>query len=252
MIRIKEAFIRGAIWAFIGLLYGMLFVFFSTFAEYWSLPINPYLFGGVLSGAIGALIYSSMRLAVLMTTILSPLCIFYFIFAGKPTSLSIIMIIAMLIGAIVGALYGSFSKGSRVNRADAKTLTGFSAGWIVSLCYLLFSNFSASHQIAIIVALMCPLTGILYVFLVPGFIKLYDNLLPPIGDGLMVGVGVSVFVTLSFFIMISSIDQEIAGSLIPVLQNIHHNLPGAMLGGVIGGGSAGILSGMLLTKWQDL
>jgi hypothetical protein len=252
MIRIKEALIRGAIWAFIGLLYGMLFVFFSAFAEHWSLPINPILFAGVLSGALGALIYSSMRLAVLMTTIISPLCIFYFIFAEKPTNLPIILMIAMLIGAIVGALYGSFSKGSRVNRADAKTLTGFSAGWIASLCYLLFSSILASYPISMVVALMCPLTGILYVFLVPGFIKLYDNLLPPIGDGLMVGVGVSVFVTLSFFIMISSIDHEIAGTLIPVLQNIHNNLSGAMLGGVIGGGSAGVLSGMLLTKWQDL
>ncbi|MET0042186.1 MAG: hypothetical protein ABW100_01540 [Candidatus Thiodiazotropha sp. 6PLUC3] len=50
MIRINEALIRGAIWAFIGLLYGMLFVFFSAFAEYWQLPVNPYLFAGVLSG----------------------------------------------------------------------------------------------------------------------------------------------------------------------------------------------------------
>ncbi|MCG8485939.1 MAG: hypothetical protein MI756_00560 [Chromatiales bacterium] len=252
MIRIKEALIRGAIWAFIGLLYGMLFVSFSAFAEHWSLPINPYLFAGVLSGTLGALIYSSMRLAVLMTIITSPVCIFYFILAGKPANLPIILLIATIIGAIVGALYGVFSMGSRVNRADAKTLTGFSAGWLVSLCYLLFSNFFEGYPIALIVALMCPLTGILYVFLVPGFIKLYDNLLPPIGDGLMVGVGVSGFVTLSFFIMISSIDHEVAGSLVTVLQTIHESLPGAMLGGVIGGGSAGILSGILLTKWQDL
>ncbi|MCG7897712.1 MAG: hypothetical protein JAY99_06655 [Candidatus Thiodiazotropha lotti] len=252
MIRFKEALIRGAIWAFVGLLYGMLFVFFSAFAEHWSLPINPYLFAGVLSGTLGALIYSSMRLAVLMTIITSPLCIFYFILAGKPANLPVILMIATVVGAIVGALYGVFSMGSRVNRADAKTLTGFSAGWLVSLCFLLFSSFFEGVSIALIVSIMCPLTGILYVFLVPGFIKLYDNLLPPVGDGLMVGVGVSSFVTLSFFIMISSIDNEVAGSLVAVLQTIHEELPGAMLGGVIGGGSAGILSGILLTEWQDL
>jgi hypothetical protein len=244
--------IRGAIWAFIGLLYGMLFVFFSAFAEYWKLPINPHLFAGVLSGTLGALIYSSMRLAVLMTVIISPICIFYFIFADKPINLTMILLLSTIIGAVVGAFYGVFSMGSRVNRADAKTLAGFSSGWVISLCYLIMSTFYDNVSIIVIVALMCPLTGILYVFLVPGFIKLYDNLLPPVGDGLMVGMGVSGFVTLSFFIMISTIDIEIAGPLITVLSKIQENLPGAVFGGILGGGTAGVLSGLLLTRWQDL
>jgi hypothetical protein len=250
--RIKEASIRGAIWAFIGLLYGMLFVFFAAFADYWQLPVNPYLFAGILSGTLGALIYSSMRLAVLMTVITSPLCIFYFIFADKPVNLHILLIIATLIGALVGALYGLFSTSSRVYRADAKTLAGFSAGWLVSLAYLLISGVVDGYPIGVIVALMCPLTGILYVLFVPGFIKLYDNLLPPVGDGLMVGVGVSGFVTFSFFIMISYIDNEIAGPLMAALEVIREPLASAVVGGIIGGGSAGILSGLLLTDWQDL
>ncbi|MES9859209.1 MAG: hypothetical protein ABW157_17690 [Candidatus Thiodiazotropha sp. LLP2] len=252
MIRINEALIRGGIWAFIGLLYGMLFVFFSALAEYWELPVNPYLFAGVLSGTLGALIYSSMRLAVLMTVIISPICIFYFILADKPINLTTILLISSIVGGATGALYGVFSMGSRVNCADAKTLAGFSSGWVVSLGYLLVSSFIESVPISLIVGLMCPLTGILYVFLVPDFIKLYDNLLPPIGDGLMVGLGVSSFVTLSFFVMISTIDSEIAGPFIAALESIQASLPGAVFGGIVGGGLAGILSGLLLTRWQDL
>ncbi|MET0120197.1 MAG: hypothetical protein ABW124_04055 [Candidatus Thiodiazotropha sp. 6PLUC9] len=252
MIRINEALIRGAIWAFIGLLYGMLFVFFSAFAEYWQLPVNPYLFAGVLSGTLGALIYSSMRLAVLMTVIISPICIFYFILVEKPANLNTILLLSAFVGAIVGALYGVFSMGSRVYRADAKTLAGFSSGWLISLSFLLVSSFVENLPISLIVGLMCPLTGILYVLLVPSFIKLYDNLLPPIGDGLMVGVGVSSFVTLSFFVMISTVDNEIAGPFLTALETIQETLPGAVFGGIIGGGLAGILSGLLLTKWQDL
>lgn len=252
MTRINEALIRGAIWAFIGLLYGILFVFFSAFAEHWQFPINPHLFAGVMSATVGALIYSSMRLAVLMTVIISPICIFYFILAKKPIDLPLLLLISSVVGAITGALYGLFSMGSRVNRADAKTLAGFSSGWVISLSYLLISSFFESLPISLIVALMCPLTGILYVFLVPGFIKLYDNLLPPIGDGLMVGVGVSIFVTLSFFVMISTVDIEVAGPFITALKTIQNTLPGALIGGIIGGGSAGIFSGLLLTDWQDL
>jgi hypothetical protein len=142
--------------------------------------------------------------------------------------------------------------GSRVNRADAKTLAGFSAGWLASLVYLLLINLTAPLSIAAIVALLCPLTGLIYVTLVPGFIKLYDNLLPAVGDGLIVGVGVSGFIALSLFVMIGSIDNEVAGPFSSALEVIHGNLPGAAVGGIIGAGLAGILSGLLLTDWQDL
>lgn len=33
--RLQEALIRGAIWAFVGLLYALLFTFFSALAEHW-------------------------------------------------------------------------------------------------------------------------------------------------------------------------------------------------------------------------
>ena len=82
--RAKEALVRGAIWAFIGSLYAMLFTFFASLTEYWQLPADPVFLAGILAGTIGALIYSSMRLAVLMTVIISPISIFYFIFSGRP------------------------------------------------------------------------------------------------------------------------------------------------------------------------
>jgi hypothetical protein len=250
--RFKEALIRGAIWAFIGLLYAMLFVFIAAFANYWQLPIDPYLFAGVLAGTLGALIYSSMRLAVLMTTIISPFSIFYFILSDHPVDLLFLLLIVSILGAVVGALYGIFSMGSRVNRADAKTLAGFCAGWLASLAYLLVNSLVVAIPIGIIVALLCPFTGILYVTMVPGFIKLYDNLLPPVGDGLMVGVGVSGFIALCFFVMIGTIDDSVAGGLASALEVIHKNLPAAVAGGIVGAGLAGIASGLLLTDWQDL
>jgi hypothetical protein len=250
--RIIEALIRGAIWAFIGLLYAMLFVFLAAFADHWQLPIDPNLFAGVLAGTLGALIYSSMRLAVLITTLICPISIFYFILSDHPVDLRLLVLLVSAVGAVVGALYGVFSQGSRVNRADAKTLAGFSAGWLASLVYLLVINLTAPLSIAAIVALLCPLTGIIYVALVRGFIRLYENLLPRVGDGLIVGVGVSGFIALSLFVMIGSIESEVAGPLSTTLEVIHGNLPGAAVGGILGAGLAGILSGLFLTDWQDL
>ena len=248
----KEAFIRSAIWAFIGLLYAMLFVFFVALAEYWQLPVDPIFLAGILAGTFGALIYSSMRLAVLMTVIVSPISIFYFILVNWPVDLFYLLLIVSAIGAVIGALYGVFSMGSRIYRADAKTLAGFSAGWLVSLGYLLLSTQIGNVSLSATVGFMCPVTGILYVWMVPTFIKHYDDLLPPIADGLMVGVGVSGFVALTFFVLISSIDNSVAGSLLPVIDRVQENLVQAVFGGIVGGGLAGAASGLLLTDWQDL
>jgi hypothetical protein len=250
--RLREALVRGAIWAFIGLLYAMLFVFFVALAEHWQPPINPIFLAGILAATFSSLIYSSMRLAVLMTVIISPISLFYFILAPWPVNLPYLLLIVTLIGAITGALYGIFSTGSRIYRADAKTLAGFCAGWLAALAYLAFSWLIKDMQLGLIVALMCPLSGILYVWMVPTFIKHYDNLLPAVGDGLMAGIGVSAFVALTFFVLISSIDSSVAGSLLPALERVRENLPQSLLGGIIGGSLAGTVSGLILTDWQDL
>jgi hypothetical protein len=250
--RVKEALIRGAIWAFVGLLYAMLFIFFIALAEHWQPPVNPVFLAAILAGTLGALIYSSMRLAVLMTVIISPVSIFYFILVPWPVDLIYLLLVVTLIGAVIGGLYGGFSMGSRVYRADAKTLAGFSAGWLSALAYLLIAWSVEDLTPGWIILVMCPLTGMLYVWMVPSFIKYYDDLLPPVGDGLMVGVGVSAFVALTFFVLISSVDATVAGALQPALQRVQDLLPESLLGGLVGGGLAGVFSGLLLTDWQDL
>ena len=250
--RVKEALIRGVIWAFIGLLYAMLFVFFVSLAEHWQPPVNPVFLAAILAGTLGALIYSSMRLAVLMTVVISPVSIFYFILSPRPVDLLSLLLAVTVIGAVIGGLYGVFSKGSRVHRADAKTLAGFSAGWLAALVYLLISWSVEGFTVGWVILLLCPLTGMLYVWMVPSFIKHYDDLLPPVADGLMVGVGVSAYVALTFFVLVSSIDEAAAGPLMPALERVYELLPQSLLGGVVGGGLAGVASGLLLTDWQDL
>ncbi|MEO5344656.1 MAG: hypothetical protein H7842_15315, partial [Gammaproteobacteria bacterium SHHR-1] len=96
------------------------------------------------------------------------------------------------------------------------------------------------------------LTGVLYVLLVPTFIHLYDDLLPPVGDGALVGGFVAVFISICSFVMASSVDTGMAGNLVPEVELVLEQLPSAMLGGVIGAGLAGVISGLLLTDWQDL
>lgn len=252
LLRAKEALVRGVIWAFIGILYGMLFVFFAELGKEWNLPMHPYFFSGVLAGTIGALIYSSMRLAVLLAIIISPVCLLYFIFSSGPFLPSELLKIVIPAGTLIGALYGLLSKSSRVYRADAKMFTGFSAGFLAALVYLILSELIRDVPLGIIVAVMCAVTGWLYVLFVPTFIRFLDNLLPPIGDGALAGASVAIFLAVSFFIMITSISTGPEAQQLPLIQQIHERLPQAVTGGMLGGALGGFLSGLFLTKWQDL
>ncbi len=252
ILRFREAAIRGGIWAFIGLLYAVLFVFFVVFSPRWNLPADPVFVAAVLSGTIGALIYSSMRLAVLMAGLLFPISIIKFTLGGGELDLISLLIVMVPAGAVMGAIYGYFSRGSRIRWADAKSLAGFSVGVLVGLLYMMLSSQLQGVTLAWLVAVMSPLTGVLYVALVPTFIRLYDDLLPPFGDGALVGGFVAVFIGICSFVMASSIDTAMAGSLLPQVERVLEQLPTAMLAGVVGAGLAGVASGLLLTDWQDL
>jgi hypothetical protein len=252
LLRLREASIRGAIWAFVGLLYAMLFVFFSVFATHWLLPAQPYFIAAVMSGTIAALIYSSMRLAVLMASLLFPISIIKFTLAGGQVSLGALHALMVPAGVVMGAVYGYFSSGSRIRRADAKTLTGFAAGVLVGLLYLLLSPLLSGVSLVGLLGVTSALTGALYVLLVPSFIRLYDDLLPPVGDGALVGAFVAVFIGLCSFVMASSIDTGMAGALSPEVETVLAQLPSAITGGALGAGLTGVLSGLLLTGWQDL
>ena len=252
IVRTREALIRGVIWGFIGTLYGVLFVIFAALSEEWGLPVHPYLFSGVLAGTIGALIYSSMRLAVLMAIIISPVCAILMVYFSTPIGPLNLLFIIGTVGAIAGALYGHYTTNSRVNRADAKTLTGFTSGLLVSLIYLVFVSHFPDIPIGYVIGIMCPLTGFIYVFLVPTFIRRFGNLLPSTGDGALVGIGVAVFLTLCNFVMVHSIDINSTGAFHDLIHHVQDLLPLAILGGLLGGGFAGVVSSLFFERWQDL
>jgi hypothetical protein len=252
LLRLREAGIRGGIWAFIGLLYAVLFVFFVVFSPRWAIPADPFFVAAVLAATIGALIYSSMRLAVLMAGLLFPISIILFTLGGGALDLLRLLSIMLPAGVLMGAVYGYFSRGSRIRCADAKTLAGFSVGVLVGLLYMLLSARLQGVSLTWLVAIMSPLTGLLYVMVVPTFIRLYNDLLPPLGDGALVGGFVAVFISICSFVMASSVDTGMAGNLVPEVEQVLERLPAAMLGGVLGSGLAGVVSGLLLTNWQDL
>jgi hypothetical protein len=251
-IRTKEALIRGTVWAFIGSLYGIIFIFFYSLSNHYSLPVSPFLIAGTLAGTLAALIYSSMSLAVIIASVSSVTSLIVAVSNDGNINLLSLVLITALVGALVGAWYGVFAKHSRVFRADAKTLTGICSGGLVSLCIFIVNFLIPSTPLMLTIGASCLLTGSLYVVLVPIFVQRYDEILPAVGDGAMVGAGTSVFIALLFFVMISGVTPEAAGELKELTDYIRNNFLQASAGGMLGGGIAGFASGMMLKEWQDL
>lgn len=250
--RTQQALIRATIWAFIGSLYGMIFIFFYHLAGHWSLPPGPLFIAGTLAATIAALVYSSMSLAVIVTPITSVACLFYVVSHGAQISLASMALTAAIVGTVTGALYGIKSKNSRVFRADAKILAGISSGAAISLLMLMLAQIVPDLPLSIIVACACLLTGFLYTTVVPFYVNHFHNLLPPVIDGAVVGAGTSVFIALLFFVMITGVTPELAGQLQPLTEQIRSTFLTGTLGGMMGGGLSGFLSEMMLRKWQDL
>jgi hypothetical protein len=250
--RTKEALIRGTVWAFIGSLYGMIFIFFYSLSEHYSLTISSLLIAGTLAGTLAALIYSSMSLAVIIASVSSVTSLIFAVSSDGNINLLNLVLTTAIVGAIVGAWYGVYAKHSRVYRADAKTLTGISAGGLISLFIFIVNFLIPSTPLMLTIGMSCLLTGSLYVVLVPVFVQRYDEILPPVGDGAMVGAGTSVFISLLFFIMISGVTPEAAGDLQLLTDHIRNTFLQASVGGMLGGGIAGFISGIMLKEWQDL
>ncbi len=250
--RTQEALIRATVWAFIGSLYGMIFIFFYNLSEHWVSDINPLLLAGTLAGTLAALIYSSMNLAVIIASVSSITCLIFVVSSGNQIHLPYLILATAVIGAITGGIYGSRATQSRIGKADAKTLAGFCSGGLVATFFVLLSFLIPSISLTFVVGFSCLLTGALYVILVPSFIQRFDQIFPPVTDGAMVGTGTSVFISLLFFVMITGVTPEVAGDLQQLTENIRHTFLQAAVGGMLGGGISGFISGVMLKEWQDL
>ncbi|MDJ0881422.1 MAG: hypothetical protein QNJ56_07205 [Gammaproteobacteria bacterium] len=250
--QLKEALFRAAVWSFIGVLYGMLFILTYSLSSHFAADFYPIFIAGTLSGCIAALIYSSMSLAAIVAPIASVTAIITIISQGQTIDLAGLMLVTGLVGVVTGSIYGVKAKKSRIYRADAKTIAGFLAGGSVALGFALLYEIFPGFPLYLAIAIMCLLTGSLYVAFAPFCVKHLNDLLPPVADGGIAGGGSSMFVGLLLLIMVTGVTPESAGALEPVTTQIRELILLAMFGGLLGGGISGFMSAMLRRQWQDL
>ncbi|QEP44738.1 hypothetical protein D5085_17305 [Ectothiorhodospiraceae bacterium BW-2] len=250
---LKESTLRAVIWGFVGTLFGVLFAFFYAIALPWGGGGLAYLLAGTLSSGVAALIYGSMRLTVILSFFVSAYGVFYLIWKGEAVEPLQLFGYALLVGIVVGAGYGLFSRHSRVGRADAKSMTGLVAGAVVSLLVVgLFHWMAWRLTPTIMVAILCPVVGLFYTRLVLRFIGWFEKLLPPPADGALVGMAVSLFVTVGLWLIAASLDPPLAGEYQALVVQMTAMLPTVASAGLISGMVGGFISGWLWQHWLDM
>ncbi|GAB6042697.1 hypothetical protein [Endothiovibrio diazotrophicus] len=257
--RMNEAVLRGSVWAFVGLFFGVLYSLFVVLAEVWRWPVEPHLVAGTLAATIGSLIYGSMRLAVVVAMVVSLLCVMLFVRAEGVLPLTTLLAVVVPAGALIGALYGAsqrrsdcFGPGcSRVYRADAKGLAGLFSGAVASLALFALFALVGQPSAGVVVALLCAVTGYLYMTVLPFCLGRFTDLLPPTGDGALVGACAALLIALFFFVMVGGIDPQVVGEYAGAVGRIQESLLEAVVGGALGAGCGGFLLGLGKAEWKD-
>jgi hypothetical protein len=256
--RVKDAGARSVIWAFVGALFGVLFVAAQQGLKGISGPLDSLILASACAGAVGALIYSSMRLAVVTAGVTTVLLVALQLTRGigsqrlaGPVDVALWLGAATVVGALVGAYYGYASPASRVNRAMAKTLAGLIAGGAAGFLWWVVLQSAGSAPLWLTVGVLVPAVGWSYVFLATYFVRWGGRWLPRVVDAALVGVAVANVVVLGYWVVAASVNPALVGDggLDPALMA---QLPEALVAGAGGGMVAGLVRGMLGFGWYDL
>lgn len=246
-----EGLIRGAVWALVGVIYGFLLVVLLNALPADLFPYLGYPITVITASALGALLYGSMRLTV-MVSIYSAIAvaIAFVVYSGAPT-LALFVATGAIVGLLIGMVYGRYVLSSRVFRAEAKILAGVFAGALASLSALIPAVLFQPLPDFLLAMILCPLTGALYMAVLPWFIHRFTDLLPPVFDGALVGTGAGALMGLLFAIMIGTLEGYLHPADEQQVVDILAAWPMASLGGALGAFLVGAGRTLLRIPWRD-
>lgn len=218
---------RGLVWAFTGALYAAMFVpVFEVTGNSLALWIAP-IFATVAATAGGALVYSSSQLAV-QIAIFSNIAVFgYLIMNGVVIPPLGPTLVGAGVGAVAGAVYGLVVKESRIYRAGAKLLAGLVAGAAVSVLALAWVLVSADSLVWLI-ALLAPVSGMVYLKLAGSFIQRFAKLSPPFADGAIAGLVIGGFIGFGLWLAAGVALQDVVPEWQDAFDRITDRVPGAI------------------------
>lgn len=250
--RLEQTVLRGAIWAFVGVVFGFLFVILNEYLQGATSPVVRLFAATAGAAALTSLFYGSMRLSVMVANFTFIAMVFY-TWGNSDLTLEPLISVGAVVGLAVGATYGWLDKKSRVFCADAKIVAGVFAGVLAAgLAFVLSLFVEMSYPLSAM--FIAPAATVIYVSSAHWFVNRCHGFLPPPVGGALVGLGVGSTTGLLFMIMAATLDPELLGmafhqSFVERVQDVW--------GSTVGGTAAvcclvGVLRSLLKVRWYNL
>jgi len=250
---LEQTALRGGVWAFVGVVFGFLFVVLSAYLEDFASP--PMVLFAATVGAAGltALYYGSLRLTVMIANFTFIAMVFY-TWGNAQLTLEPLIYLGAFVGLLVGTMYGAKDKKSRIFCAEAKIVAGlFSGALAAALGYLpgLFFGAPAHLWAAMIGA---PAAILIYVSSAHWFVDRCHRFLPAVVNGGLVGMGVGATTGLLFMIMAGTLDSSLLG--LPyhraLVERVSSTWFSAVSGAAVTCFLIGVLRSLLKVRWYNL
>jgi hypothetical protein len=251
--------LRAVVWGFIGGLFGLLFIVAHDAIAPWLQFLDPLLLAAALAGAVGAVVYSSMRLTLLaagacalLFAVVELASVALRARVGELWVPELLVGGAVLVGALAGAFYGHSYRQSRIYRALPKIVAGLFAGLLVGAGWWFLRQVVGEVALPLSIAVLCPLVGWSYVWLAGVLVRAWGHRLAPAIDAALVGGAVSGLVALGFWATAGTLQPDMAGGAVETIRSAVDQVPVAILAGWLGGMVAGFTRGILGFGWYDL
>lgn len=247
-----EWLMRVVVWAGVGSVFGALFLILYHYLGSWLPPVLAAFLACIGAGGMGALIYGSMRLSVIVALYANLAAIVYFVVVPRAPGVTMMLLVSGLTGAVIGALYGARVHDSRVCRAEAKALAGMLAGAVGSTAVVVPTALGLPLPLFWIGLLVCPATGLAYLSIARWFVERCSGVLRPTWDGLLVGLATGSSSGMVFWVIVGSLDGYLTSTDQAFVGTLFEGAGQVMLGSVLGATAVATIRSLLRRDWLDL
>lgn len=250
--RVRLAFLRAIVWSLIGMIYAPLFTGLLELMSGRGLGLYAYALAAALAGGAGAVLYGARELALISTGIGALAGVAVLIVLPDQSTLTNVVVIASILAATVGLTFSFPRRCSR--NVPGKLLAGLVAGAFGGVILALveplhpapFSSFST-------LVFLVSVNGVVYVGSVRWWVSLSRKIkLESRPCYLIESATMAVLAGIAAG-SVWMVAAPLLGSEPGISQlasiTMHHEIKGAILGGLLGGGVAGFLLELFRFSW---
>ncbi|EXJ16107.1 hypothetical protein [Imhoffiella purpurea] len=250
--RVRLAFLRGIVWSLIGMIYAPLFTGLVLLLEGVGLGYFSYVIAASVAGGVGAVLYGARELALISTGLGAVVGVMLLILLSGQVSLADVALLAAAVAATVGLTVAFPKRCSRhvPGKALAGLATGIIGGAVVAVAEPLHPH---PFPIFATLAFVVSVNGVLYVSTVRWWVGLSRRirleshpcyLIEAFIMAILAGVAAG-----SVWMVAGPLLNLGEGMSLIASETMHLEIQQAILGGLFGGGTAGVLLEIFRFRW---